>query len=536
MTQSSQSLHPFSHSPCFRTAYLTRHAQSNPTITNVTLQKDAKTVSDSYLFHETQDLAISEPTETSCSDTLQRRQLQNESKNKGKPTINALDKVEFGNTFLASVLQINPASSSTSRTTGLNLGELNSEEQTALKAEIAARRATRRATRRKASIAANESKEEGNEEPGPVSLGTRVTEGHRMCTESAQVGRVSAKMRRDLTEEDFHAAHKLVFDVTGTELTPGVKYDFKFKDYAPWVFRSLREKFHIDAADYLDYRFIIKTIHHTEHKFLRKILAKYYQHVCENPNTLLCRFYGLHRIKLPRSRKIHFVVMGNVFPANKDVHEVYDLKGSTFGRLTPEEKLIKNPHLVMKDRNWVDRNMKLQLGPDKRELLLTQLHRDVELLKKLNIMDYSLLVGIHDLNRGNEEGRRDQKLQMIHSPAMDAVSGKKADVVRKALQRPSIVQLDAAGLPASPSEEYVTHCMFYAEEGGLRSSNEDNVGTDMLYFVGVIDVLTPYNFWKKMEHFWKSIAYNKHTISAVSPVEYGDRFMQFMRTAISVPP
>lgn len=38
---------------------------------------------------------------------------------------------------------------------------------------------------------------------------------------------------------------------TGNELTPGVKYDFKFKDYAPWVFRNLREKFHIDAADYL---------------------------------------------------------------------------------------------------------------------------------------------------------------------------------------------------------------------------------------------------------------------------------------------
>lgn len=41
------------------------------------------------------------------------------------------------------------------------------------------------------------------------------------------------------------------FRSTGNELTPGVKYDFKFKDYAPWVFRYLREKFHIDAADYM---------------------------------------------------------------------------------------------------------------------------------------------------------------------------------------------------------------------------------------------------------------------------------------------
>lgn len=38
---------------------------------------------------------------------------------------------------------------------------------------------------------------------------------------------------------------------TGNELTPSSKYDFKFKDYAPWVFRHLREDFHIDASDYL---------------------------------------------------------------------------------------------------------------------------------------------------------------------------------------------------------------------------------------------------------------------------------------------
>ena len=44
------------------------------------------------------------------------------------------------------------------------------------------------------------------------------------------------------------------------------------------------------------------------------------------PNTLLVRFYGLHRVKLPRGRKIHYVVMENVFPPNRDMHETYDLK------------------------------------------------------------------------------------------------------------------------------------------------------------------------------------------------------------------
>lgn len=89
----------------------------------------------------------------------------------------------------------------------------------------------------------------------------------------------------------------------GNELSPASRHDFKFKDYAPWVFRHLREIFHIETADYLisltshillselgspgksgsffyfsrDYRFVIKTLHHAEHKYLRKILRQYFE-------------------------------------------------------------------------------------------------------------------------------------------------------------------------------------------------------------------------------------------------------------------
>lgn len=90
-------------------------------------------------------------------------------------------------------------------------------------------------------------------------MGTRISEGHQnyvlmydMLTGiRIAVSRVTAKENRPLTDEDYSAAHKLAFDVIGGELTPGAKYDFKFKDYAPWVFRSLREKFGVDPADYL---------------------------------------------------------------------------------------------------------------------------------------------------------------------------------------------------------------------------------------------------------------------------------------------
>ncbi|KAI7857813.1 hypothetical protein BDC45DRAFT_434825 [Circinella umbellata] len=453
-----------------------------------------------------------------------------------------------------------------------DLGDLNREEQEALKAEITQRRAARRVSklRRRKTYA-----DEDDHDDDRVVVGTRVAEGHRnyplmydMLTGiRIAVGRVSAKMRRDLTPQDFTAAHKLVFDVTGNELTPGVKYDFKFKDYAPWVFRALREKFHLDAGDYMmsltnkyilselnspgksgsflyysrDYRFIIKTIHHSEHKFMRKVLKDYYQHVCDNPNTLLCRYYGLHRIKLPRGRKIHFVVMGNVFPGNKDIHETYDLKGSMFGRLTPEEVIAKTPHAVMKDQNWVSQNKKLELGPLKRMFLLTQLENDISLLQRVNIMDYSLLIGIHDMTRGNTENLRDHHLQMVQ-PATKGLQrqlsalGKnhesKADIVRKALKHTNPVQLASTDLPATPSQER-RYCVFYSEDGGFQSTDENNSLTQQLYFMGVIDILTPYNIVKKTEHFWKSLTQDKHSISAVNPIEYGNRFMHFIRNAVT---
>jgi 1-phosphatidylinositol-4-phosphate 5-kinase len=235
----------------------------------------------------------------------------------------------------------------------------------------------------------------------------------------------------------------------GNELTPSAKYDFKFKDYAPWVFRELREDyFRIDPSDYLvsltakyilselgspgksgsffyfsrDYRFIIKTIHHTEHKFLRRILKDYYLHVKTNPHTLISRFYGLHRVKLPRGRKIHFVIMNNLFPPHRDIHETYDLKGSTVGREYPEAKAAGNPRAVMKDLNWLNRKRSLELGPEKRAYLSEQIKRDSDLLKRLNVMDYSLLVGVHNMQRGNRDNVRRNTLKVFQVRTMELLT------------------------------------------------------------------------------------------------------------------
>jgi 1-phosphatidylinositol-4-phosphate 5-kinase len=359
-----------------------------------------------------------------------------------------------------------------------------------------------------------------------VVVGTKVDEHHvnwvtayNMLTGIRfTVSRTNAKLDRELTDADFDAKHKFSFDVTGNELTPSAKYDFKFKDYAPWVFRDLRAKFRLDPAEYLmsltskyilselgspgksgsffyfsrDYKYIIKTIHHGEHKFLRKILKQYYNHVCDNPNTLLSQFYGLHRVKMPYGRKIHFVIMNNLFPPHRDIHRTFDLKGSTIGRDFKEEELEKNPRATLKDLNWLRRNLHLEFGPTKKEAFVAQMQRDVALLQKLKIMDYSMLVGIHDLERGNEEQLRDKTLKVFqpggdntedqNQPAMGALArtpskletAKRAKELREMIKKEKPVPMDQM-LDKMPEDGHRKDFYFYADDGGFQATHENDL-------------------------------------------------------------
>ncbi|KAJ4293042.1 Phosphatidylinositol-4-phosphate 5-kinase [Collariella sp. IMI 366227] len=420
------------------------------------------------------------------------------------------------------------------------------------------------------------------EDDDRVLVGTKVDETHANWVTAynmltgirVAVSRTNAKLDRPLTDADFDVKQKSTFDIAGNELVPSAKYDFKFKDYAPWVFRHLRALFRLDPADYLisltgkyilselgspgksgsffyfsrDYKYIIKTIHHSEHKFLRKILKDYYQHVKDNPNTLLSQFYGLHRVKMPYGRKIHFVVMNNLFPPHRDIHQTFDLKGSTIGRDYKEDDLDKNPRATLKDLNWMRRKRQLELGIRKKQLFLAQLHKDVRLLQRLQIMDYSLLIGIHDLERGNEENLRDKTLRVFnpggdqghddfdpHSVLMRTPS--KLENQRKARELRHMIQSEkpvpmgqtSSRMPDELGEGHNRQgFIFNQDDGGFQATHEDNAPGNEVYYLGVIDCLTHYGMIKKIEHFWKGLSSDRNQISALPPREYGERFINFI--------
>lgn len=388
-----------------------------------------------------------------------------------------------------------------------------------------------------------------------VSVGNRITEGHEnfimaynMLTGiRVAVSRCSGVMK-ELTDKDFDYTKKLTFDMDGSELTPSSKYDFKFKDYCPAVFRELRYLFGIDPADYLisvtgkyilselgspgksgsffyfsrDYRFIIKTIHHSEHRQLRRILRNYYAHVKTNPNTLLSQFYGLHRVKMPfckgKIRKVYFLVMNNLFPPHRDIHLKYDLKGSTWGRKAKVRKNDDGSGKTLKDLDWLERGEQIKFGPEKRRLLFDQLDSDVKFLQSVNVMDYSLLIGMHDVKKGNT--REDvQKLSIF-----DPKSGDSYDVVNT---NPRDINI-AEDLPSSVYPRRLKY-IFYGHDGGIRATNEENEPLAEIYYLGIIDYLTNYSLRKRLETVWRSLSHSRLSISAVPAKEYGDRFLKFIK-------
>ena len=383
------------------------------------------------------------------------------------------------------------------------------------------------------------------------------------------VSRCEARPPAPLTSADFGAKYKFTFDIIGNELASKSTYDFKFKDYAPSVFRDLRRHFGLDAGDYLlslaakyiltelgspgksgsffyfshDYRFIIKTIRHGEHKLFLKILQPYYEHVQANPQTLLSQFYGLHRVKLPGRKKIHFVIMNNLFPPHRDVHELYDLKGSYVSR----EQTSSNPHAVLKDTNWTKRGRVIELGPEKHALFEKQLRADVALLQRLRLMDYSLLIGLHDVAAGAGLQRTStlrgggvqpmlRKPSIVVSPVDDPRDTSVQSPVLRGGERDAhmLFARDAANLTDTPETQNKRHAerqrqvVFYQDEGGFRATDAQNHPLPVIYYLGIIDIFTQYDAVKRAEHAWKSIWYDRRGISPVPPRQYGERFIRFL--------
>merc|ERR1719230_2068062 len=152
----------------------------------------------------------------------------------------------------------------------------------------------------------------------------------------------------------------------------------------------------------------MKTVTSKEFHLLKGMLMQYHQHITTHPETLIVRFLGLHCLSVqskskasivgkPKREKLYFVVMSNMFNTPFEIHRRFDLKGSWVGRETLEEK--KEPGAALKDVDFLQANEVIQVGEERRAKLLATLESDSQFLSSNNIIDYSILLGIHDLGQ-----------------------------------------------------------------------------------------------------------------------------------------
>jgi hypothetical protein len=155
-------------------------------------------------------------------------------------------------------------------------------------------------------------------------------------------------------------------------------------------------------------------------------------------------------------------------------------------------------------------------------------------------MDYSLLVGIHDLTRGNIDHIRDNTLSVFqpnaHTLSRRATAttrGLKAAIAKEPSVKEGLTPLgpSQSKLPDSAPPE-LRYCVFYQDNGGFRSTDANNNPSTAIYYIGVIDILTYYDSGKRFETFFRTLGDFSRSFSAVDPVRYGKRFIAFMAESV----
>ncbi|TRZ03347.1 hypothetical protein DNTS_033254 [Danionella cerebrum] len=348
------------------------------------------------------------------------------------------------------------------------------------------------------------------------------------------VGNLTSKPDRDVLMQDFYMVESVFLPSEGSNLTPAHHYpDFRFKNYAPLAFRYFRELFGIKPDDYLysickeplielsnpgassswfyltsDDEFIIKTVQNKEAEFLQKLLPGYYMNLNQNPRTLLPKFYGLYCIQCG-GVTIRLVVMNNVLPRSMKMHYKYDLKGSTYKRQASRKERAKSSP-TFKDLDFQQMHEGLYFDAETYTALMKTLQRDCRVLESFKIMDYSLLLGVHVLDRkirgkiGRGDSKRQSTQRVLYSTARESIQGP-----------------GKSGEPVADGDDETL--------GGIPAKHKDE---KLLIFLGIIDILQSYRFIKKVEHSWKALVHDGDTVSVHRPNFYADRFLKFMGNTV----
>jgi len=262
-----------------------------------------------------------------------------------------------------------------------------------------------------------------------------------------------------------------------------------------------------------DNKYMIKTLKSDELELLKHtFLNNYINHIRKNPNSLLCRLYGMYNIILGQGDEVLIIVMRNVIGDFKDNTIVkFDLKGSTYKRTANFD--FNNNNNVMKDLdfNEFEKNIMLSLSSIKKLREMTS--KDSKFLCKSGLMDYSLFL---------------VKLTLSKEEAEDTFGD---NITEK--QNNDFIQIMKDN---EKSKKYMKR-KTYTGQGNIHDVEHykqylfPSLTQGTAYIISIIDYFQIFNFFKLVESGLKTGFFQKKkkkVISCVDPETYSNRFINYI--------
>ncbi|KAF7058828.1 hypothetical protein CFC21_065805 [Triticum aestivum] len=164
-------------------------------------------------------------------------------------------------------------------------------------------------------------------------------------------------------------------------------------------------KSNVYFAKTMDERFIIKQVTKTELDSFVGFAPHYFRHLTQSLTsgspTCLAKILGIYQVNIKglkggREVKMDLMVMENIF-FQKTISRVYDLKGSVRSRYNSD---TSSHNKVLLDSNLIEElhTKPIFLGRKAKRTLERAVWNDTSILASLDVMDYSLLVGIDEEN------------------------------------------------------------------------------------------------------------------------------------------
>jgi len=290
-----------------------------------------------------------------------------------------------------------------------------------------------------------------------------------------------------------------------------------------------------------DMKYIIKSVADHEMDTILSCVHELCKHTQANPNTLI-HYYGAHAIELESdifsgTRKLmYFVVMKNLldtsfiprdlYPYSKQ-YDNWDLKGALYLRRHVDDEATiaekhKDKHVKLDaplDLDWMDLHRRIYARQEQLLEVSKQLKADCDFLGRVNMLDYSLLLGVHDVRR---------------------VPPLESGIPREGyIRAPELADEDGPCMIERDGRKVLRPCTL-TRHGYLDKDAEN------LYLLGIIDITERKRIkWMVQAPILRNLLKclnaggcvrgadkDPRAITAVEPEEYASRFVEFMEKIV----